>query len=105
MLIVILVVPPFEGNLILFNTNDALIGYSDSVRISAQVLNNTSSIFKRWLAINNPLFVIERGEQFFKFPIIGKIGLTAVEFRNYSGMQNFSLERDLNRKIVLDSTL
>ncbi len=43
----------FEGNCILFNTHDAPIGYSHSVSIPAQVFNNTSSIFKWWLTVNN----------------------------------------------------
>ena len=81
MFTVILVVPPFEGNYILFNANDTFIRYSHPVGISTQIFNNTSSIFKRWFTVNNPLFAIDRGEQLYKFLIVRKISLTTVEFK------------------------
>jgi hypothetical protein len=59
--------------------DDPTIGYSDSVGIPTQIFNNTGSILKRWLAVNNPFLGIKRREQLLKFLVISEMLLTAME--------------------------
>jgi hypothetical protein len=87
----ILVIPPFEGHRIFFKANDTIIGYSHSMSIATQVFNNTNSVFKGWFAVNNPLFAIESGEQLFKLLMVGKICLTAVEFKLVLALELFKV--------------
>lgn len=68
--------------------------------ITTQLFNNTSIISKWWFAVNNPLFAIERGEQRFKFIIVGKIGLTAVEFKLILVVELFMVIRKLTSELA-----
>lgn len=53
------VVPPAEGDITILDLEDTIIADSDPVGISAQILKDTLSSVERWLAIDNPFFMIE----------------------------------------------
>ena len=53
------IVPPTERDIAVMQLEDTVITDSDPVGISAQILKDTLSALKRWLAIDNPLFMVE----------------------------------------------
>jgi hypothetical protein len=60
------IVPPAEGDIASLKFEDAIITDSGPVGISAQILKNTLSSVERWLAIDNPFFIIELSSEHLK---------------------------------------
>ncbi len=60
------IVPPAERDIAVLDLEDTVITDSDPVGISAQILKDTLSAVKRWLAIDNPLFMVELSSEHFK---------------------------------------
>src|SRR5271169_575945 len=58
--ITVSIVTPSERNLAILNLQDAVIADGDPVSISAQILKDSLGTAERRLAIDDPLFVIER---------------------------------------------
>lgn len=56
----ILVVPPFEGDLIVFHTEDTLVGDGDPMGIAPQIFHNSRGMLEGWFAVSYPLLLIER---------------------------------------------
>lgn len=57
-LIVIPVVAPFECNIAVFDTKNAVVGYSDAVRVPSKVIDNTGGRFEWRFAVDNPFLQI-----------------------------------------------
>jgi hypothetical protein len=64
--ITICIVPPAEGDITVMDFQDTIVTDSDPVGISAQILKDTLSAVKRWLAIDNPFFMVEPASEHFK---------------------------------------
>lgn len=52
------VIAPLEGDRITLHFKDAVVGDGDSVGIASQILHDTGSISKRWLAVNHPFLLV-----------------------------------------------
>ena len=57
-LVIITVVTPFESDKTVMNRNDTIVGDSDPVSVTTEILDDAGSRFERRLAVNDPLFVI-----------------------------------------------
>lgn len=55
------VVPPFEGDGVVFNLQNAVVGDGDAVRIAAEIFYDTGRILKRRLAVDHPLLLVAEG--------------------------------------------
>lgn len=56
---IILVVSPLETYHAIGNAQYTVVGNSDAMRITAKVLDNTTGVFERGLAVDDPLFCIK----------------------------------------------
>jgi hypothetical protein len=64
--ITICIVSPAERDITVMDFKDTIVTDSDPVGISAQILKDTLSAVKRWLAIDNPFFMVELSSEHFK---------------------------------------
>ncbi len=61
--VVILVVAPFEGYATILNTEDTVIGDSNAVRVTSEVLDDTGGRFEGRFAVDDPFLLIARVQQ------------------------------------------
>jgi len=57
------VVGPRKGDLAVLEGQQTLVADGDAVRIAAEILQHMIRSPEGWLGINNPVFVIERGQE------------------------------------------
>jgi hypothetical protein len=60
------IVPPAEGDITVIDFEDTIVTDSYPVGISAQILKDTLSSVERWLAIDNPFFMVEPASEHLK---------------------------------------
>jgi len=59
LLVAVLVIAPFKGDLTVLQLQDPAVGNRNAVRISAQILDDTVRIFEGGFAVNHPFFTIQ----------------------------------------------
>jgi hypothetical protein len=60
------IVPPAEGDIAVLNIEDTIVADRYSMSVSAQILEDTLGTIERWLAIDNPFFMIELPSEYLK---------------------------------------
>jgi len=78
--VVIGIITPLEGNSAVPDGKDAVIADRDPVSISAEVLKDTLGAIEGWLAIDDPLLMIERFPEGFEVSGLVEMADTSGEY-------------------------
>ena len=75
--VVISIVSPPEGDLIVFKLHDPMIADCDPVSISAEILQNVLGLLEGLLAVDDPVLLVQIGDQCVKGPRRRKVAYGA----------------------------
>lgn len=93
--VTVLVIPPFEGDISILDTQNAVVGNGNPMCISAQIFHYTGGGFERRLAVANPILFVAAVKKPLKITGVFQILLLTkeAELRLPQVMQEFSSEK------------